>query len=175
MDYSCYSSVFKRPLNIMAIAVSVLALSACVTGCGHDTPQEPTEAMRPSGGGSSSGPAGPGSGHNPAGSDDPFRKEMDDDVLRVTGLGTDMRYDRGGVLFSTDRDGTRHVRDLDGTCEMRITLGSERRDSTLTGSSIVVDGNEIAVKEIKMMRCADGRTWYRVTVTDSDTAVMVLM
>lgn len=100
---------------------------------------------------------------------------MDDDVLRVTGLGTDMRYDRGGVLFSTDRDGTRHVRDLDGTCEMRITLGSERRDSTLTGSSIVVDGNEIAVKEIKMMRCADGRTWYRVTVTDSDTAVMVLM
>ena len=167
-----------RLMIIRVFIISAIA-AACfcyMTGCSHDDPIDRVSAMRPSGDGNggSSGNGGPGAGHKPDTTDDAFRKELDDDVFRVIGLGADMRYDRGGILFSVTKDGHRIVRDLDGAGEITVGLGQESSDSIMSGATVVVNGAEFQVSEIKMMHRGNGRTWYRVTANDGESGVMVL-
>lgn len=144
----------------------ILVCMACV-GCGHDSPPEQEVAsVRPGDAGTGSRPG--------VGDANSMKHELADDVWRVSGPGVSLRYDRGGVLFNALPDGSFEIVDLDGADTVVVTPGKEGADSVMTGASISVNGKVTALRQVKMMQHADGRSWYVATDVADGEWIIVL-
>lgn len=144
------------------IPMFIVAVAMGLPGCGHDNPPERDANVRPPAG---SVPSTPGTGNRPGvGDSDGWDDAVNDDVLRVDGIGgITMRYDRGGILVVTGSDGSVRFHDIDGADEVKLKLGAARSDSVVSDVLIQVNGSAYSPSEVKLMRKADGRIWYRVT------------
>lgn len=144
------------------IPILIVTLAAALGGCGHDDPPERDANERPPAG---SIPPGPGSDNRPGlGESDGWDDAVNDNVLRIDGIGgVSMRYDRGGILVVSEADGSVRFHDIDGADEVKLKLGAERKDSVVSDVLIRVNGSVCSPSEVKLMRKADGRLWYRVT------------
>lgn len=139
---------------------------ACV-GCGHDSPPEQGVAsVRPGDADTGSRPG--------VGDANSMKHELADDVWRVSGPGVSLRYDRGGVLFNALPDGSFEIVDLDGADTVVVTPGKEGADSVMTGASISVNGKVTALRQVKMLQHADGRSWYMATDVADGMWIVVL-
>lgn len=142
------------------ILLSLLAIVA-TSACGHDSPSERDAAAVRPGGGQQQTPPDDGSGQRPGVDDaNSMKRELADDVWRVVGPETSLRYDRGGVMFTTRSDGSVEVVDLDGADSVCINIGKEGVDSVMAGASVVVNDRPVELRQMKLLKHGDGRSWY---------------
>lgn len=161
-------SIFRLfSVSVMLVVMAVGALS-----CGHEDPstaREGDDHRRPAAeDGTSETPTRPDIGES-----DGMEKELADDVWRVSGLGADMRYDRGGVLFVTGRDGRVKVTDLDGADVVEIRIGEIGTDSVAKSAAIEVNGSGLSDPKVKLVKRGEGRVWYRVDAGDKSGIVVI--
>ena len=144
---------------ILTLLVSALAVS-----CGHSEPDmygERTEGLPSDGDNGVSGRPGISDSNS-------LSHELSDEVWRVSGPDFELRYDRGGVLFSTNSDGSLEITDLDGVDRVNIALGKEGADSLLAGCRIAVNDVALVLREVRLLRHGDSRSWYETTADGYD-------
>lgn len=162
-----------RVKSIVKIA-AVISLCIINTSCGHDSPPERENASgRPPG--STQQKPSEGTGQRPGVNEsNNLSHELSDDVWRVSGPGVTLRYDRGGVLFNQKADGTIEVFDLDGADRVSVSPGTVGTDSVCAGAAVAVNGTDVNLRQMKMLKRGDRRTWYVLTDDSDGRWVMVL-
>lgn len=111
----------------------------------------------------------------PAGEDQSYNPELADKVWRLTGLGADMRYDRGGVLFLTDRrPGHITIVDLDGVTRAEFSHSGLRPDSTYAAPELIFRGSPVPLLEARMMAKDHHSLWLRLLTANSTSLTLVI-
>lgn len=146
---------------LFAALVSVALLTACGGGSG-DEPQRKGEAVTP---------GRPGVG---GGSEGGSSAELSDGTWRYVGEDVVLRYDAGGVLFAVSKEGTVEITELDGLGRVQARIGAVGKDSVAVDASLRVNGSEIALSKVKMLKQSAKTMWYRATAADGSTSLLVL-
>ena len=146
---------------LFAALVSVGLLTACGGGSG-DEPHRKGEAVIPG----RPGVGGGGEGGSSA--------ELTDGTWRYVGEDVVLRYDAGGVLFTVSKEGMVEITELDGLGRVQAWIGTVGKDSVAVVASLQVNGSEIALSQVKMLKQSAKTMWYRATAADGSTSLLVL-
>lgn len=148
--------------RILSAAIMGMALLASCGGGSGDEPHRKGEVMPPE----RPGVGGGGEGGSPA--------ELADATWRYVTEGKQLRYDSGGVLFTVSKYGAVEITELDGLGRVQVRIGQIGKDSIAANASLRVDGADVALSKVKMLKQSAKAMWYRAIAADGSTSLLVL-
>lgn len=144
------------------IVFMILVFAVALTSCGGrgDEPRRGIDVVAP---------GRPGAGGNGV-----YDVELADAVWRYVGCGVELRYDSGGVLFSVAESGIVDIIAIDGLDRVKVQIGAIGSDSVATKSVMSVNGTEMKLRELKMLKRTSSAVWYRGAMSDGGSTWIVI-
>lgn len=97
-----------------------------------------------------------------------------DGVWRYVGGGINLRYDDCGILFTLMSDGEISIVNIDGLERISAKVGGVNGQSSSSDVVLIVNGVNLHPVAVRMLKRDSTTSWYKFTMSDGDTAILVV-